>query len=99
MGIFQVTGYPKTRHSAAGATHKYPIEGKDDGPQPADYVFTSAPQDVVPHPSSIKGHVAASCSTCPPFLHNPCRDKAVYTIQPTPILHCFVGLCWPGSGL
>lgn len=66
MGIFQVTGDPKTRHSAAGATHKSPIEGKDDGPQPAAYVFTNAAQDVVLHSSSLQGHAAASCSTCPP---------------------------------
>lgn len=96
MGVFQVTGELKTRHSTPGATHKSQIEGKDDGPQPAAYIFANAAQDVVLHPSLLQGHIADSCSTCcPSGIPDCCRNGAAHTIQSTPSLRCFVGVCWP----
>jgi len=41
MSVFQVTGEPKTEHSAPHATHKLQREAKDDVLQPAAYVFAN----------------------------------------------------------
>lgn len=89
MGTFQVTGEPKTRHSAPGAAHKSQIEKWNNGPQPAACVFIEAAQDVVLNCSSPQGRVAGSCSTCPSGLSDRCTSRAVHTTQSTlPALFC-----------